>query len=1099
MCWAYYKEVILLVIDFSNLNINERPVLLLKNLNGTVIQFLNYAYNIQCEFNYNETSKLSFQYPAHVDGKRITSYDKLVGMKIIEFVGIGQFILVNPSITEDKNKEIKSITCYSLEYEFTYKKISLENSTYNFWNPVARDNTIIGIILEKMPSWSVGKIDDTLVGKYRTFDVTDSNLYNFIKGTLQETYSCVFDFDTINRKINVVDVSKDARIEPVYISLDNLIKEINVEEDTENIFTCLDVNGADGVTIRNVNPMGINKIYNLDYFMTNDNFDQSLIDKWNSWKVGYKNNQELYFNLTVENALLHMQIETEKAALVELQAEKTSIEQQQSVAIEASAAGIDQDLSQYVKQLKEINKEIKEKENVIEDLESQINQSDDKLKEINKNTSWSAYGITKEEEKLIDRYIKEDSITDSTFVEPVVNNYTGKGTSYPKSKIVIKLFNSSIIGTTLTNGKIVYKALGGECSVLVNDEEKLNGPNIRSAFDILDGEVVCSIYGENGCATLTGIADLETDVKEDPEIGGSYIEGTYATLTCVSGTVYITENLSAYAQRSIEWDLFDYGQECLLRTAWPSYTFSISSGNFLSLEEFDFFRRKLTLGNKLYLNTGDALGVISPVVIGANINFETHELSLEFSDKYYSSDGAFKLADVLDQTVSMGKTVDFNKYNYNSFIDSGASTEVRDFMNSALDASKNAVLSASGQAVSWDGAGLRFRKWTDESQQEYADEQIWIINNNIVFTDDNWNSAKMAIGKFTDENAGECWGIVAPNIVGTLLAGENLVIESVKQSGGTAVFKVDADGARLFNSRFDLVNNYSDGGLTKVGQIGLNALIGIVSGSASSQDSMYSFDEKGNIIGVKTSDGSNVTRISELNGKTPVPNFWVDMYGDAYFKGTIYATDGIFGGTIKAATYLDGNGNNMMENGKWGSEYLDLYGITIRRRSDNAISFQVTESGEVNINGNITMGAGSSINWNTVTEIGQSDAYQLANTANGNASSALEKANQAYNLASSVELPDYIFGTYIDFTRVESPYIRTNELEVLSESYNGEGGFVLRGYFDGRNYDAFRIHYYATQTRPYVIMESPSGMDIELRGYYDFSNATVEGITATFA
>jgi hypothetical protein len=48
--------------------------------------------------------------------------------------------------------------------------------------------------------------------------------------------------------------------------------------------------------------------------------------------------------------------------------------------------------------------------------------------------------------------------------------------------------------------------------------------------------------------------------------------------------------------------------------------------------------------------------------------------------------------------------------------------------------------------------------------------------------------------------------ISAPSSVGTLLAGENLIIESAKKDGGKSVFKVDADGAVLYNSKFDIVN-----------------------------------------------------------------------------------------------------------------------------------------------------------------------------------------------------------------------------------------------------------------------------------------------------
>ena len=1048
-----------MIIDFASINAKNKLVLLLKNLDGKVIQTLGYAYNIKGEFNYNETSKLTFQYPAHVDGKATSGYDKIVGMRIIDAIGIGQFILVNPSIQEDATKEIKTITAYSLEYEFTYKKISLENSTYNFWNPVAPDNTIIGIIMSIMPSWKIGKIDDTLIGRYRTFEIMDSNVYNFIKSTLQDTYNCIFEFDTINRTVNVRDISKKANIQPVYISLNNLAKEITINEDTEGIFTCLDVNGADGVTIRGVNPMGINKIYNLDYFMTIDNFSQNIIDKWNNWKETYNNNQELYFNLTVENALLHMQIETEKAALTTLKGERTVIEQLQSAAIEASAAGIPQDLSQYVIQLQQKDAEISEKEALISELENKMSDSDNALKAINVATAWESFGFTDEELKIIDRYIKEDAITDSTFVAPVVDNYVGGGTSYPSANTIINISGATIIGSTLSNGKVVYKANGGEISVSVNGEIKLSGPNVISAFDNMNGQMVCSVYCENGCATLTGNASLSSDVHEDPEIGGSYIEGTYATITSTTGTIYITENLSAYAQRSIEWELFDYGQECLRRVAYPSYTFNVDSGNFLCIDEFISFTQKLKLGDKIYLNLGSSMGVLDPVVIGVNIDFETKELSLVFSDKFYLSDGAFKLSDILDQSISMGKSVDFNKYNYNAFINTGASTEVRDFMTSALDASKNAVLSASGQAVSWDGAGLRFRKWADESQTEYLDEQIWIINNNIVFTDDNWNTAKMAIGKFTDENSGECWGIAAPNVVGTLLAGENLVIESAKQDGGTSVFKVDADGARLFNSRFDLVNNFSDGTVAKVGQIGLNASIGIVAGSATSQNAMYTFDEKGNISGVKTSDGNSVTRIADLGDSTPVPNFWVDMYGDVYLKGTIYATDGVFSGTIYAK---DGVFSGTLEaakvSGALSAEddaWLEGIGIRVGKNAtaNKGYNFYVDTTGNVWIDGNLTLKNGA-ITWSNLDYTTQSNI----NNANENANNAFGIANNAFGIANdanenainslkNLELlakGQYQGGSFIDGRNIYAPNLYGDSITLLDGNGRRVGTMTLK-------------------------------------------------------
>ena len=128
-----------------------------------------------------------------------------------------------------------------------------------------------------------------------------------------------------------------------------------------------------------------------------------------------------------------------------------------------------------------------------------------------------------------------------------------------------------------------------------------------------------------------------------------------------------------------------------------------------------------------------------------------------------------------------------------------------------------------------------------------------------------------------DPNLGDCWGIVAPNIVGTLIAGSNLVIESEKKDGGTAVFKVDGDGCMLYNSTFDIVNDNK--------HITLNPETGIVIGA----------------YPVLNEDGS-------VN--TDNASFYADDDGNLILKGTIYAQDGEFQGTIKATSGYIGNENN---------------------------------------------------------------------------------------------------------------------------------------------------------------------------------------------
>lgn len=151
-------------------------------------------------------------------------------------------------------------------------------------------------------------------------------------------------------------------------------------------------------------------------------------------------------------------------------------------------------------------------------------------------------------------------------------------------------------------------------------------------------------------------------------------------------------------------------------------------------------------------------------------------------------------------------------------------------------------------------------------------------------------------------------------------------------------------------------------------------------------------------------------------------NFIVDEEGNltarrGTFAGTLVAAKGTFGGQLTAATgnfkgivqaedFQDKYGRSMMDisKQKFTADYLDLYGITITNRYTGAVTFKVDgSSGEVTINGKVTMGAGSSIDWYTVSNqnIEWNPAYSLASSANTNANQAKSDAAYAYDEASA--------------------------------------------------------------------------------------------------
>ena len=1130
-----------MVVDFSALDFKERPTLVLRNMDGTPIQPLAYAFDVKAKLMYNEVSELSFELPAYVDGKKTPHYDDVVGMRIVDWIGIGQFILVNPSRKNDGVSEIKSCTAYSLEYELNYKKIYISEGTYNLWNPVAPEGTVIGMILEDMPSWHAS-VDESLWGVYRTFESDNQTVYDLIKSTIQDKFQCIFDFDTYSRTMYVKAISSLVETSQVYISPDNLAKEITIKEDTENIFTCLDVNGADGVDILSVNPIGTNKIYNLDYFMNTTYFDQDLIDRWTAWKETYSANQKPYFNLTVEKVLQEARLATEQAALTTLNGELSTLETMQSTyaAYDAQGGDASEELATVKASITAKKSEITAKEALIKAIQDKIDAMYTQQKEINakchfktaKNKDGNPL-FSESELQMIDRYVKSDAIQEESFVYQTVTSYKDSDVAQSDVTLTIAFKDGSVLKTPLSSGDILYGIQGGSVTITFKGTEA-DSPDVTLTAKVkradlehqADGDVVFSAllnsgtYGEaefpSGCVSVFGtLSSLTSDIKNDADLGDAYQTGTVLTVELTKSNTYFTKNATEYEKRAVEWDLMEYGQEKLEDLAWPTYTFTVDSSNFLAVDEFMLFKNQLSLGSKVYLHIGEDK-ILSPIAIGVEVNCDDpSDFNLLFGDKYSAKDSAFQLVDLLEQSISMGKSVASSKTNYNSFISSGASTQVKEYMKGALDASVQAVLAGKGQAIQIDGSGIRLRKLVDGSETEYDKDQIWMINNNIVFTDNNWDTAKMAIGHFkdsnvTDENGNpiDLWGIVAPSVVGTLLAGQNLVIESAKKSGDVAVFRVDAEGARLYNSRFDLVNDLSSG---NNGQISLIPDIGLVGGVSTVSKPMINTVD--NVTGIALSDGSVVHDLSSI-AKDNLPNasFCLDMMGNAYFKGTVYATDGEFSGTVHAT---DGDFSGKikaatLEGTLLGANGGEIKGVSLGIGGTNYDNFVVDSDGNVTMNGNIVLNGSISwssspvqyqfsvdgkTNWHTIMTA--NDMYRRDSLDGGKTwgepyqfRGVNGKDGQNGEDGSDATVPTYITETVIDRYTIMAPNVYGTNFSIYPEdSSSTRGSFSIYGNAEGSQECFYQVSY-QYPGYPVIMIDSPAGGSIEYYGGHVFQSGS---------
>lgn len=1036
-----------LVINFSKINMRERPRFILRNLDGTAIGYLGHILNPTATINYNEISEISFEYPAYDDGEKLDEYDLLNSMRVVDVEGYGQFILQKPIENDDTVSKKKSCKAYSLEHELSGKEVTVEEGTYNFWNPLAKESSIMGIILSEIPSWRIGTVSSDLIGKYRTYSAEKRKIYDFMKTDLQKTYGCIFDFDTYNRVINVRSIESMSTTKAIYLSSTNLLDEIEIEENTDELVTVLDVHGADDLDIRSVNPMGVNKIYNLDAYMNESYFSKEMIIQWQNWKQTFNSYQQTYFDISVEQSMLISRLVTENAVLADLEGELSGLESKKATLVQGVAmdSSLQDDLAAVKSEISAKETEINnQKKTVIAPIENKITALTNQLKSINQLTAFSAF-FSEEQIAVLDRYFKCGSLTDSTFVATNTDSYSTDGTTVRGLASIFNLVSlNEIIKTEYTSDKTFYSVRGGMIETS-HSSLALDAEIVRGTLEVnSDNTFVLSLYLNDGklnnSITFTGATLSMTGT-----LGASVMSSASALQFKTStANAYFTRNVTEYQKRSVALELYDYAVERLNKLSSPTFYFSVESANFLALDDFVDFAKQFALGEKVYLHIDD--NVLEPIAMSVSIDFDDlSDFEIQFSDNYRLNSKEFTLESILDQAISGSNSLDLNQYNYSNFVSSGAKTSVEQFMKSAIDAMKNNIMAGENNELKIDGTGLRCMKY-DEASGTYSPKQIWMAHNAIMFTEDNWESATIGIGEFTDKNFGTLYGIVLPALVGTLLAGQNLIIESEKQDGGVAVFKMDAEGASLHNASFNL---YGSTG----GRIDMGAILGLVGGD--DPDNMFFYDQFNNPTGVKTVNNKSVTKVDDLDANdTPNANFWLDMDGGLYIKGVIDAVGGIFRGslevggstafrvdaqgnlkiggtatnpnfsvdangnliantgtfkgTVQGATYKDSSGNIMMNaNQQFKSDYLCLNGINVGNGQ-----FVVDAAGNVTVSGSINMGAGSSINWATVTEqnASMSLAYIQATDAFNYAGQAYDKAGNAYNLATDAyDYADYAY------------------------------------------------------------------------------------------
>lgn len=957
------KGGVTLYLDYSKLEFDihglpEVPQLVLKTLGDQMVGVIPGVHNLKFNIKFSEPSEISFDIPAVIDGAPNPLYDDVTGYKQIYTKCYGIYETLNPSTDADGISEVKHVKGYSYEKTLETKKLFLEEGTFNFWNPASQTDTVLGRILEVAIGWRIGYVSPSLIGRYRTFDQYDDYLLSFMYNHAPEKYRCVFVFDTYKKTINVYDADEERPTLPIYLDFDNLIQSLGIEEKSDELVTAIRPYGADELSIRNVNPIGTNWIYDLSYFIANGDIREPLASKWGEWQRSILNQQAYYRGLTGLRASATARLMAEQAALTDLKGELETLTAQQSVIIQALAMETTSEGKAYQQALlDDINgkisakkKEVTTQDSVVTSLENELDPDNPssygaQIQAVVKELSISNY-FTQDEYEALSNFFIEQDVTEDTFVATDVDT-TVSGSSYTLSNDRLSVSGSVISEVDLTaqHQKKMYVMSGG--TFALTGGRNVSGDIIRGTLEVGEnGRYVLSFYAgtirvndktaSSGMITMSGTVSgfssniaptttrVPTDLGEDIYITTN--EGTSLGFSA-SGSLFLTASVSEYQRYSVEMELYEYAVDILDDLATPTYEFSVDSANFLFAQEFAPFRNELELGKGVYLNV-NGRQPIKPYIIEFELDFENrNKFSIVFSNRFKRHDNVNTLKDMIESSYSSGRSFDASKYSYNQTV--GQASMVSKFMSESLDAAKNAILAAKNQSVIINGAGIHVG-----GDSKF---QLRIVDSMIAMSDDNWATSKLAIGHFASPELGEYFGVNAEVIGGKLIVGNNLIVENTNDKG-VMQFKVDATGAWLHNATFVLAKD-------NAGKILLDPDYGVVAGNGNL------FTTNGTTVtpSFLDSDGDITT---DADGMPTNANFFFDIRdGNAYFRGKLKATAGQIGGFTIESDYLHaGSGGNYVAINGSGTNANSLYAFWAGATNPAIAPFSVKKNGDIYAN-----------------------------------------------------------------------------------------------------------------------------------------------------
>lgn len=491
--------------------------------------------------------------------------------------------------------------------------------------------------------------------------------------------------------------------------------------------------------------------------------------------------------------------------------------------------------------------------------------------------------------------------------------------------------------TVDTNDGFIYVTTGSSGQLLPKEYEDSNGVMQDSVYKKIN-DLNASI------SAITSRLNILSYFANTPallrELNCYWIEGDYT-----NDNIAVLEETTPEEELDLANELLDAGYIELSKVCQPRFSFSIESRDATKQYEFKDQMRLLELGKIITIEKEEGLWYY-PALLEISLNLDNgEEFSMTFANAMRLDDWGYAYADLISDASSTSRKVSANWQDILAYSKERAeiSSLIKDPLDTTLRASFANMVN---QEFTVDKNGILGRKKVSETSDEFEDEQVRLINNLLIFTDDNWETAKTALGKiyYTDDDGNQVtsYGLIAETIIGSLIMGERLKIKNTNST-----VEIGAEGILIKKTNGDVVFSAKpDGSLT--------AKVGSTNGSTSTFD--FELQSTGFYLKSKS---DTVMKVTSSGGEI----------------GNLTITDRLLFG---------GNGSYYISANYGDTEYyLNLPGLRIDEATGAVFNGAITSSSAHITGGSITFGDSADKSYCTLSSMGLRTGSSWYNTQMG--------------------------------------------------------------------------------------------------------------------